>query len=415
MLEVNSHITVATPCEQTGSLLNGGTGRILIVDDNESNRDVLSRRLRRYGYAVDVAVNGREALEVIETCPYDLVLLDIMMPELNGYEVLERLKADDQHQHIPVLMISAVDEIESVVRCIELGADDYLPKPFNPTLLRARVQSSLARKRIYDAERLYAENLARELEIGREIQRGFLPSVLPQPDGWEIAARFEPAQQVAGDFYDVFEMPGNRIGVVVADVCGKGVGAALFMALFRSLLRAYAQRAGVSPTSPAMGILIEAFNATNGYIRSVHRSAHTFASIFFGILETSTGRLHYVNAGHLPPIVIGSNIELRRLSPTGPAVGLMSDAPFDVRETRLRQGEMLLGFTDGVTEARDGEGVFFDEARLLDLLSSPAATAADLLERIEISVSSFAGEASPHDDFTLLAVRRAGDRVSAGV
>lgn len=398
-----SPLTAGTPAQTS---VDGNAGRILVVDDNESNRDVLSRRLRRGGYVVEVAVDGREALEAIAAGEFDLILLDIMMPEMNGYEVLERLKADEALRHIPVLMISAVDDVDSVVRCIELGADDYLPKPFNPTLLRARVQSSLARKRLYDSERRYARSLARELEIGREIQMGFLPSELPQPEGWDIAARFEPARQVAGDFYDVFEMPGNRVGLVVADVCGKGVGAALFMALFRSLIRAYADRASVSPASPAIGILVEAINATNGYIRSVHRSAHMFASVFFGILEASTGRLHYVNAGHLPPIVIGSNAELRRLLPSGPAIGLMSGTVFDVHQTRLYEGEILLGYTDGVTEARDAEGGFFDEDRLLELLSLPSTTAADLLDRIEKSVSTFTGAASPSDDLTLLSVRR---------
>lgn len=392
--------------ESADFLSDGETGRILVVDDNESNRDMLSRRLRRAGYFVDVAVNGRVALEMLAASPFDLVLLDLMMPELNGYEVLQRMKSDAAVRHIPVLMISAIDDIDSVVRCIELGADDYLPKPFNPTLLRARVRSSLTRKRLNDAERRYARSLAKELEIGREIQRGFLPSALPQPEGWEIAARFEPAQQVAGDFYDVFEMPGQRVGLIIADVCGKGVGAALFMALFRSLIRAYADRAGVSPASPAMAILVEAITATNGYIRSVHRSAHMFASVFFGVLETSTGRLHYVNAGHLPPVVVGRDLTLRRLPPTGPAVGLMSDVRFDVLQTRLRPGELLLGFTDGVTEARDISREFYDEERLSALLSHPADTAAGLLDRIEGSVSAFTGEASPSDDLTLLAVRR---------
>lgn len=406
MAYLNGH-TIVIPCEDPTDLVqNGDTGRILVVDDNESNRDMLSRRLRRNGYVVEVAVNGREALEVIAQSPFDLVLLDLMMPEMNGFEVLERMKADDGLRHIPVLMISAVDEMDSVVRCIELGADDYLPKPFDPTLLRARVRSSLTRKRFYDAQLLYARSLAKELEIGRDIQRGFLPIALPQPQGWDISARFEPARQVAGDFYDVFELPGQRIGLIVADVCGKGVGAALFMALFRSLMRAYADRAGVSPSSPAMAILIEAISGTNGYIRTVHHSAHMFASVFFGVLETGTGRLHYINAGHLPPIIVSPELKLRRLMPTGPAVGLISGAPFDVLQTRLEPGEVLVGFTDGVTEARDTAREFYDEERLSDLLAQPAATAADLLDRIEASVRAFTGEACPSDDLTLLAVRR---------
>ncbi len=135
--------------------------RLFVVDDNEDNRYTLTRRLSREGYAnIATATNGREALQLLQEQPIDLILLDIMMPEMNGYEVLERLKADPRLRHIPVIMISAVDEIESVIRCIELGAEDYLSKPFNPTLLRARVGATLERKKLHDEVRAQAADLA---------------------------------------------------------------------------------------------------------------------------------------------------------------------------------------------------------------------------------------------------------------
>jgi adenylate cyclase len=135
--------------------------RLLVVDDNEDNRYTLTRRLSREGYAsIATATNGREALQLLQAEPIDLVLLDIMMPDMNGYEVLERLKADPRLQHVPVIMISAVDEIESVIRCVELGAEDYLSKPFNPTLLRARVGATLERKKLHDQVRAQAADLA---------------------------------------------------------------------------------------------------------------------------------------------------------------------------------------------------------------------------------------------------------------
>jgi class 3 adenylate cyclase/CheY-like chemotaxis protein len=134
---------------------------LLVVDDNEDNRYTLTRRLAREGYTnVATATNGREALELLQAKPVDLLLLDIMMPDMNGYEVLERLKADPHLRHIPVIMISAIDEIESVIRCVELGAEDYLSKPFNPTLLRARVGASLERKKLHDQVRAQAADLA---------------------------------------------------------------------------------------------------------------------------------------------------------------------------------------------------------------------------------------------------------------
>lgn len=383
-------------------------GRILVVDDNESNRDMLSRRLRRRGYVVEVAEDGRRALEMVQTSPFDLILLDIMMPELNGYAVLERLKSDEELRHVPVLMISAVDDIESVVRCIELGADDYLPKPFNPILLRARVEASLSRKYLHDRERLYAQSLERELEIGRQIQQSFLPATLPQPPGWEIAVRFRPARQVAGDFYDAYELPAGRIGLVIADVCGKGVGAALFMALFRSLLRAYAERAGNSPSSPGVAILTEAMTATNRYITYVHKSAHMFASVFFGVLDPKSGMLHYVNAGHLPPVVSRVDGTTERLLPTAPAIGLLPASRFPVDQVRLEPGDLLVAFTDGVTEARDVKRDFFSEERLLRLIDGTYSSASSVLDAIDREVESYSADTSAFDDLTLLAVRHVG-------
>ena len=136
---------------------------LLVVDDNEDNRFTLVRRLQRLGHdQVATAEHGRQALDLLAARPFDLVLLDIMMPEMNGYEVLETMKADSKLRHIPVLVISAVDEMDSVVRCIELGAEDYLTKPFNPTLLRARVGASLERKRLRDRETVYLKALASE-------------------------------------------------------------------------------------------------------------------------------------------------------------------------------------------------------------------------------------------------------------
>ena len=293
-----------------------------------------------------------------------------MMPEMDGYQVLSEMMSDAALKHIPVIMISAVTEMDSVVKCIELGATDYLPKPFNPVLLKARVGATLEKKRLRDQERLWAKSLERELEIGREIQKSFLPEELPQVAGWEIAARFRPARQVAGDFSDAFLLPSSgRIGLVIADVCDKGVGAALFMALFRSLLRATATGAAWGPEAATE--LLRTVRLTNDYIARTHGRSNMFATLFFGVLDPATGSLLYVNGGHEAPILFGPAGVKTRLSPTGPAVGMLPDMPFEVRETRLEAGEGLLAFTDGVTDARGASG-FYGEGRLLALLVSPS-------------------------------------------
>ncbi len=372
---------------------------------------MLARRLERRGYEVAVAEDGRRALAMVETGDFDLVLLDIMMPEVNGYEVLERLKAHETWRHIPVVMISAVDEMESVVRCVQLGAADYLPKPFDATLLKARVESSLAVKRLHDRERAYARSLERELEIGREIQRGFLPETLPAAPGWDLAARCRPARQVAGDFYDAFWMPaeddagGRRLGLVVADVCDKGVGAALFMALFRSLLRATAQAAsGPPPDDP----LLHVARTVNDYIATTHDRANMFATVFFGALDPASGHLRYVNAGHDAPLVVDAAGRRTRLPPTGPALGLMPEVPLAAGALTLAPGATLAAFTDGASDAQSPEGAFFGEAHLLDLLAAPAPSADALLGRVEAALAEHAQGAEPFDDVTLLALTRTG-------
>ncbi len=150
---------------------------LLVVDDNEDNRYTLTRRLKRQGYEnVAVAANGREALEVLAEGAFELVLLDIMMPDVNGYEVLERMKADERLRDVPVIMISALDEIDSVVKCIELGAEDYLPKPFNPVLLRARVRASLDKKRFRDQEALYLDQVEAEKKRADDLLHAILPA-----------------------------------------------------------------------------------------------------------------------------------------------------------------------------------------------------------------------------------------------
>ncbi len=251
-------------------------GRVLVVDDNETNREVLVRRLEPQGYVVTTAVNGRDALDRLAAESFDVVLLDIMMPEVNGYQVLERLRADSGAPPVRVIMLTALDEVESVVRCLDLGADDYLTKPINTTLLRARMESSLARKRLRDREALYARSLERELEIGREIQAEFLPATLPAAAGWEFAASLRAARQVGGDFYDAFPIDGSdRIALAVADVCDKGVGAALFMALYRTMLRVGA--AHESPggdTDPAAALRL-----VNDYIATAHGRSNMFATV----------------------------------------------------------------------------------------------------------------------------------------
>jgi sigma-B regulation protein RsbU (phosphoserine phosphatase) len=274
----------------------------------------------------------------------------------------------------------------------------------------------------------------RELQIGQQIQAGFLPSEMPQASGWEIEPFFKPARQVAGDFYDAFTLSRNRVGFVVGDVTDKGVGAALFMTLVRSLIRAFAQQhysssfvdvlADVGSASShgstaeerrsflsaGMTALKNAVQLTNNYVANNHSESNMFATMFFGLIDPNSGTLVYINAGQNPPVIASADGTVKEeLQLTGPAVGLMPDMEFQIEHSVLESGDILLAYTDGLPEAKAPDGAFFSEERLLSLLKEPVSSAVELVKRIEANVDQHIGDANPFDDITMIVVRRASD------
>ena len=349
--------------------------KILIVDDEPFNVDYLEQELEEADHETITAANGREALDKVQGEAPDLILLDIMMPVMDGFEVLSRLKANPATRDIPVIVISAHNDLRNMVRGIQLGAEDYLPKPFEPTLLHARISSGLEKKRLRDLQQLYLKSLERELEIAREIQMGFLPSKLPTVAGWEIAAYLKAAREVAGDFYDAFLLPDGNLACVVGDVCGKGVGAALFMTLFRSLIRA-TSTSDVSRSGEDLKALAPAerlrhvISFTNRYLVETHGDANMFATVFLGIFDLQQGALTYINGGNEPPLLLRRGGAVSALQPTGPVVGMMADADYSIKEIALEKNDLLLAFTDGIPDARNSENDFFGSERLRELLSA---------------------------------------------
>jgi len=395
--------------------------RVLVVDDTPANRDSLSRHVQQEGYAVDTAEHGREALGKLRTEQFDLVLLDVQMPEMDGPQLLETLRNDAELSHIPVIIVSEVGDIDIIVTCLELGAVDYLPRLFRPAILRARMSAALDRKRLRDAE-----SLAHQLSVARKIQGDFLPESLPAAAGVELAAALYPARQVSGDFYDAFLLaPSGTIVLVVGDVCDKGLGAALFMALFRSLIRASADpveggaiqmiggrrsvvRQSLESATPA-DLLTRVAGFTNDYIARLHGRTNMFATVFLGALTPMTGQFDYVNAGHEPALVIAPDGTTRELRPTGPALGLLPDAVFDAGEGRLDRGHCLFAFTDGLTESRSPAGEAFGTDRVRDAFRANNTSSSNVVQGVIDALYAFTGQAEPHDDVTLLAATRTID------
>ena len=378
---------------------------ILAVDDTPANITLLAGLLGEQ-YKVKVATNGAKALELAAANPPDLILLDIMMPGLSGYDVLERLRADTRLRHIPVIMISAVDEIESVIRCIELGAEDYLPKPFNPTLLRTRVNASLEKKRLRDDIVRHRDQLENELKAAREIQMSMVPLDFSSPSRAqtvEIYATLEPAREIGGDLYDFFWGEDGRLYFVVADVSGKGAPAALFMARVKTMTRLVAmlyREPDGRPVEP--GAVVSRINEDV----CLDNRQDMFVTAFFGILEPATGTLKYCNAGHNTPYVIGESGVSPVQGAHGIPLGIFGDHEYVTETCRIAPGQCLFVYTDGVTEAMDAESAFFSDKRLEGVLKRLAgAPARAVVSEVIASVRDFAAGEPQADDIAAMAIR----------
>jgi phosphoserine phosphatase RsbU/P len=381
---------------------------LLVVDDNEDNRYTLTRRLSREGYTnLTTANNGREALDLLQSKPFDLVLLDIMMPDLNGYEVLEQMKVSPKLQNVPVIMISATGEIESVIRCIELGAEDFLPKPFNPTLLRARVGATLEKKRLRDEVRASLARLEYEMDEARRLQLGMLPRVFPictpeQPV--EVYALMEPAREVGGDLYDCFYASDHLFCFLVGDVSGKGASAAMFMARTRSLMRMaleLSRQTGAEQMTPAR--VAEAVNRE----LCQNNDDRMFVTVFLGLLDTTTGVLAYTNAGHPVPHVLRASGETAQMvcKPEMP-LGVRGKIEYQTSTIVLRPGDAVFVISDGIVEAMNVDGELYSLERLnADLCGAAGIGAAELVRKVTENVNAFTGSAPKADDVTALALR----------
>lgn len=372
--------------------------RILIVDDEPYNVDYLEQELKDLGYQTISAGNGRDALSVVASDHVDLLLLDIMMPVMDGFEVLTQLKASEQFQHIPVIIISAMSDIGSVVRGIGLGADDYLPKPFDEVLLRTRISSSLEKKKLRDIEQAYLRSLEKELEIGHQIQAGFLPNGLPERDGWTIDTFFRPAREVAGDFYDLYELPNGHLVVALGDVADKGVGSALFMALYRSLLRFSLNN--VMQIDDPINKLTNAVLHTSDYVCTTHERA-LFVTLFIGILDPDTGQLTYINAGHHPPLLLQED-GYQLIQPTCPILGVMQGQEFCADTIQINPGDRLLIYSDGLEDIQNPQNEFYGSGRLKESFLQQNITIGEIIAKID----RFMGDAPQFDDLTLLVIDR---------
>ena len=375
-------------------------GDVLIVDDTPANLRLLSQMLTEQGYYVRPVPDGSLALAAVQAEPPDLILLDIRMPEMSGYDVCEHLKADAPTCDIPIIFISALDAIQDKVRAFTVGGVDYVTKPFQVEEVLARVETHLAlrklQKQLQDANR----KMTKELALAGEVQASFLPSDLPKIPGWQLTSTLRPARETSGDFYDFIHLPNDNLGILVADVSDKGAGAALYMALSWPLIRTYAIEYPTQPENVLSAVNLRIINDTNSY---------HFVTVFYGILEPSTGTLVYCNAGHWPPYLFSThdNENVQKLSRTGAALGLFGDGAYEQGVARFDPSDVLVLYTDGITEAQNAQGLFFGEERLLESVKTKLGSPVqEIQDTILADLQRFVDDTPQSDDIALIAVLR---------
>ena len=370
--------------------------RVLIVDDVKANVDVLVQALSA-DYKLSVALGGQQAMDAVRRTPPDLVLLDIVMPDIDGYEVCRRLRADEATRELPIMFLSSLEDVKDKTLGFEVGGNDYLTKPFEVLEVKARVRSLLKAKSYADAVKAAAE---RDLRIAREIQMGLLPANIPgltSGTGLDVHALLEPARQVGGDLYEVLRLGADRVLVAVGDVSGKGIPAALFMAVTMTLLRSLA-REGHAPE--------EILRRLNDELLEQNPRG-MFVTLQCLLFDLAARTVTCASAGHHAAIrVVPGGAADPVFTTSGRVLALMPAQTIASETIELRNGETLVLFTDGVSEAFNLSDEAFGDDRLIALLqTSSGSNAKETCVAVLEAVRKHAGAAKQSDDITVLAVR----------
>ncbi|HLN72461.1 MAG: SpoIIE family protein phosphatase [Methylococcaceae bacterium] len=379
--------------------------KILVVDDETDMEPMIRQKFRRHirdkAFNFEFAFNGVEALKKITEFPeIGIVLSDINMPEMDGLTLLSKLK-ELKKPELKTVVVSAYGDMENIRTAMNRGAFDFITKPVNFDDLEVTINKAIGEFlsiRLWMTEHDQLVSIQQDLTISREIQQAILPQKFPpMPDepNFDIYASMVAANEIGGDFYDYFLIDKHRLGFVIGDVSGKGISAAIFMAVSRTLIR-------------ATGLKGDSVSECMGYVNNLlcqESVSSMFVTVFYGELNTLTGVIDYVNAGHNPPYILSSN-GIREVEMTnGLPLGVMEDFKYESKKIQLNNGEQLLLFTDGVIEAINleqaayGENKF--EAFLIQNLSLPVET---IIKKSFAEVYDFAAGAPQSDDITLLGI-----------
>jgi phosphoserine phosphatase RsbU/P len=400
-IALNLGFTFKVPEPKSARSVFRDEGSILVVDDDETSREMLARRLRRSGYTVSAVASGLHALALARSQKFDLVMLDMIMPGLDGFQVLAKFKADPALMETPVIMLSALDEENGIARCIEMGAEDYLAKPFNPVFLRARIGACLEKKRLHDKQRsTYEALLVSQKRLAAELAEAasYVKSLLPPPLEGEVRAqwRFQPSAELGGDIFGYHWIDPDRLAVYLLDVSGHGVGAALLSVSVFNVLRSQSLQ-GTDFGDPAA--VLKQLNQ----IFPMERQNNLLFTIWYGVFDRTSRRLTYASGGH-PPAVLMEPEGMQQLSTGGRLVGCDPTSEYCSKSYTVVPDSKLYVFSDGAFEIPCADGRTLHLSDLVQQLNQPPAAGKAKLDELVNWARTVGAQPSLEDDLSIMEI-----------
>jgi serine phosphatase RsbU (regulator of sigma subunit) len=370
--------------------------KILAIDDSKLNRAIIKKTLAQLNMIVDEAEDGLEGLEALKKKKYDLVLVDIVMPNLDGFGFLSKFREIAHTQFIPVILMTGSDDLNSKIKGLRIGADDFLIKPLNEKELVARVLSLLRLKNAHDE--LYLKNLMiqKELESAKKVQQFIIPKEFSDISYPVISARYLPIEDIGGDFYDVYKLPNNKYGFLISDVTGHGIPAALVMTMSKMIFNLFAS----------------SFLATDKLLARVNREMRgllldtQYITSFYVIYDSKEKTIQFTNAGHTRALYYRhSKKRVMGLDTLGFFIGIADDTFYEKKNIKVEEGDRLFLYTDGLTEVKNNDGEEYGDKRLAKFISSHQNLhGSEFCDALLNDVEKFTSLHERNDDVAFIAV-----------